>query len=103
MGRGRVWTTTDYRDWLQHAAMALRAAATRVGIEQYETARIHVAVTPGGHLPPLWDLDNVAKPALDAVVRAGLVADDTWRHVRVLDIYVSAGQAGDISITVESD
>ena len=70
-GKGRV-KTAAYRAWVSEAAWEIRLAARAYRIEGRFGIVIVLGACPG-HSP---DVDNMIKPIVDALVRAGVTADD---------------------------
>jgi len=77
--RGRRIKTKAYREWLSEAEVGIRCAAREARWKApAPKVPLHVAMVV--HLDFRRDLDNVIKPTLDVLCRAGVIADDRWVH-----------------------
>lgn len=74
VGRRRV-RTREYREWAAVAA-GLLAGMSPVTAERFAVV---ITVVGGRGLNPARDLDNFAKPTLDALVAAGVLRGDSIR------------------------
>jgi len=79
VARGRRVKTAAYREWLSDAEVGIRCAAREARWKApAPKVPLHVAMVV--HLDFRRDLDNVIKPTLDVLCRAGVIADDRWVH-----------------------
>lgn len=71
--RGRMLATSQYREWKERAAEYLLAQL--IGTPKLRgRCQVLIEAWPPDHRRR--DIDNVVKPALDALVRARLIGDD---------------------------
>ena len=90
--RGRLISSSEYRDWKTAAAWRVRVSGVRASA--YPVAvEIEVHTTNARR-----DVDNVVKPCLDALVAGGALDDDNIAHVSA--ITVRARRAHTESVTV---
>ena len=74
----RVTLSAAYRTWLDEAILKLRLGMARVTL--YPVA-VQVTILRGKGWRKGRDGDNVLKPVVDALVKAGRLADDNEDHV----------------------
>ena len=70
---GRVLKAREYREWRKGAVLALMLQAKGRIVE----GPFAVYIVVYG-MTRRRDIDNVAKPTLDALAKAGVVSDDRW-------------------------
>lgn len=91
-GRSRVYRSDKYKSWMHDALWIIGKVATipsRVDVE------IELCNTGRG------DADNRNKAVLDALVKAGLLANDSKKHVRGVHTFWSDDNlGGDIVVRV---
>lgn len=78
--RGRLISSSEYRDWKTAAAWRVRVSGVRAST--YPVAveiEVHTANTRR-------DVDNVVKPCLDALVAGGALDDDNIAHVSAITV-----------------
>lgn len=95
VGRRRV-PTSAYRSWQQATAFAFRA------LDPAQSYPVAVTFTVLGKVNAQRDLDNFAKPLLDALVKCGTIAGDSLKYVsRVTVQRGDAGGEGRVRIEME--
>jgi Holliday junction resolvase RusA-like endonuclease len=77
-GRGRLYRDPAYGAWLQAECLQLRVGRRRVRTP----CRVSVIILGGEGWPESRDIDNLWKATLDLVRHAGIIPDDSVRHVR---------------------
>lgn len=77
--------TREYREWIE----ATGRTFARLIVARVYPVEVWVKVT--GRVNPQRDIDNFAKPLLDAVVAAGVVPDDTIKYVDRVDVWYEPG------------
>lgn len=91
-GKGRV-KTTAYNSWIDGALRALISQRAKKIVPP-------VSVTIELPMVTLGDLDSRCKTALDLLVRAGIIQDDSKRYVRSISMSFYDGKQ--MRITVQS-
>ena len=83
-----TWNANSRGHWSQRASevsawrMVAKQAANRAGIPKLDVVFVELEMTPADMRRR--DPDNLAgalKPILDGIVDAGVIPDDSWRHV----------------------
>lgn len=76
--KARVVLSAQYAAWRDHAILLIRTGLPRVTV--YPVA-VTITIVRGKGWKRGRDCDNVIKPILDALVKAGRLADDDEDHV----------------------
>ena len=83
-----TWNANSRGHWTQRAfevaswRLVAKQAANRAGIPKLDVVYVQLEMTPSDMRRR--DPDNLAgalKPVLDGIVDAGVIPDDSWRHV----------------------
>jgi Holliday junction resolvase RusA-like endonuclease len=97
-GRGRVHTA-QYRAWRKQALASIAAQAH--GVTFRGTFRIAVLASDQGLIRGR-DADNLGKAIADTLTKAGIIADDCYRHMRVIAlVWMPNLPAGTCTVTVD--
>ncbi len=99
-GRKRV-KTSEYRDWIAGALPILQRLRKVPG-------PVIVVVRVMGKVNAQRDLDNLLKPIGDTLKHAGVIADDSIRHVSGWDVRLVRGSkaqhgTGRVTVRVKTD
>ena len=86
-GNASVTLARRYRDWLDEAIILLRLGMAKV--KAYPVA-VRIVVCRGEGWHEGRDLDNVLKPVIDAIRKAGRIVDDNGRYVTEVQYQGSA-------------
>lgn len=76
-GRPVVYTSASVKEWQQSAAWQLKQAP------QYQ-GKVTITMTIYRSTARRVDLDNMASGCLDALVKAEIIQDDSWKFVLAL-------------------
>ena len=95
--RGRLIRSKAYRTWLAQASQLAALLAASKRIPTLAHCRVVIAAPVGYRR----DLDNMAKPVLDALQKAGVLEDD--RYVESVTVKRMAGSAPSdtVAVTIE--
>jgi crossover junction endodeoxyribonuclease RusA len=91
-GRGRAFKSKVYRDWLEAGEDILR----RADLQKFD-GPVSVEMAVGRPDKRRRDLDNIVKPCLDLLERAGVLVDDSQVHR--LNVYWG-GERGLVRTTI---
>lgn len=94
--RGRLITSPEYRTWQETAEWIIRQAMTPV--VRYPAAIWITLQTANTRR----DVDNAVKPTLDALVKAGILADDNLKHVNRLFVSHQPGYSECVYVSIEA-
>jgi len=75
--QGRQILSADYRSWKEHAALALKLGMKAVKGK----VELTIIIQGGAGFMRSRDLDNCAKPVIDAIRHAGMIEGDTVQTV----------------------
>lgn len=90
-GRGRV-KSTKYRAWIKGELLALIAQRAKPVTERAAVSITIPKATRG-------DADNRIKPTMDLLVRAGILTDDSGKHVGSISVTFGDVQMIHVAIT----
>lgn len=94
-GRRRV-PTSEYQRWRRSAGLIVRAAS---GPDDIIPPRTPIRVVIAASASRRRDLDNIIKPSVDMLQKAGIIADD--RMVDRIEALRTPGSRGTMTVTVE--
>ena len=98
-GNASVTLARRYREWLDEAIILLRIGMAKV--KAYPVA-VRIVVCRGEGWDERRDLDNVLKPVIDAIRKAGRIVDDNGRYVTECSIrFGPLARAASILVSVE--
>lgn len=92
--RGRIISSAEYRAWQNEAVFLIRQAMRP--IEQYPVGISIILNTRNMRR----DADNAVKPIVDALVKAGILADDNLAHLTNIQVRLSRMTIGEESVMV---
>ena len=105
-GNGRRVMSSEYRRWRTEAAMAMAGQLRKVRPDQYPL-RVELRIYSGKGFRMNADIGNREKPTTDALVEAGVIADDNIQYVIAqMQRYVprlTEGQPAEAMVTLVTD
>lgn len=99
-GRGRTYLSANYSKWIQVAHSLVAIHRPKVPMAGPVSVRI-VAWRGKGWAERKRDLDNIAKPVLDLLVREKILAGDDHTVVKRVVIELGHGMRPDAGVMVE--
>lgn len=87
--RGCRVKSSRYTKWLTEAGWAAVSQLGKQGHSWREWAQVSIAIVLGLPDRRLRDIDGAIKPLLDLLVQQGIVADDSWHHVRAIEVKIA--------------
>lgn len=85
-GKPRIISSAKYMDW---ETKAVRIIQRTVGFPRPLPWPVCVSISLVMPDKRPRDLSNLCEGVMDAMVRAGLLVDDSWKHVRTLSVSYS--------------
>lgn len=99
-GKGRTYLSANYSKWIRMAHPIVASHRPKVPMAGPVAVRI-VAWRGKGWNERKRDLDNIAKPVLDLLVREGFLAGDDHTVVKRVVIELGHGMRPDAGVMVE--
>lgn len=98
-GRASVTLQAKYKTWLDEAILLLRMGMAKVRDADYPV-QVFITVHRGDDWDERRDIDNLIKPTVDAVKKAGRIVDDRGRYVCGVHAVFGADAGANTSVSV---